>query len=157
MSLYGVYSADGTELFPGSAEELEVAADSAKLLRRAVHMHSLADPAQNHTAYMSSTPEQRTLQQLTVSSIDSNTLVEEYTHSIAARAIQVTLHCISWMLVCSAHQRCIVKTCPGALAQLHVAPSEGSMNTMDVQCAESNLGYLSLLLGEMVGGAHCRQ
>ena len=145
------------EPFPGSAEELEVAADSAKLLRRAVHMHSLADPARDHTAYTSSTPEQRTLQQLTASSTDSGTLVEEYTHSIAARAVQVTLHRISWMLVCSARQRCTVKTCPAALAQLQVAPSAGSMDAMDVPCAESNPGHLSDFLGELVGGARCRQ
>ena len=91
------------EVLPGSAKELEVAADSAKYLSDAVHMHSLTDPAQDLMIYLSSTPEQRTLQQLAVSSIDKRTLVKEYTYSIAARAIQVTLHCIRSVLVCSAH------------------------------------------------------
>lgn len=82
-------------VLPGSAKELEVAADSAKYLSDAVHMHSLTDAAQDHITYLGSTPEQRTLQQLAVSSVDSRTLVKEYTYSIAARAIQVTLywHC----------------------------------------------------------------
>ena len=99
-----------------------MAADSAKYLSDAVHMHSLTDPAQEHISYLSSTPEQRTMQQLAVSSIDSRILVKEYTYSIAARAIQVTLywHCstrrscglaLHWLYAGLQHtQRCIVKT-----------------------------------------------
>ena len=90
-------------VLPGSAKELEVAADSAKYLSDAVHMHSLTDPAQDHITYLGSTPEQRTLQQLAVSSIDSRMLVKEYTYSITARAVQVTLRCPGSVLVCSAH------------------------------------------------------
>ena len=84
-----------------------MAADSAKYLSDAVHMHSLTDPAQDHMTYLGSTPEQRTLQQLAVSSIDSRSLVKEYTYNIAARAIQVTLHCAASVLVCSAHSNAL--------------------------------------------------
>ena len=91
-------------LLPGSVKELEVAADSVSYLYDAVHMHSNTNPAQDHTAYLGSTPEQRRVQQPAVSSIDGNTLVKEYTYSIASRAIQVTSHCTDTLSLCSTYR-----------------------------------------------------
>ena len=65
-------------------------ADSAMYLEAAVHMHSSADPTSKHAAYLSSSPEERKTQQLAVSSIDKDTLVKEFTFTIAMRSVQAS-------------------------------------------------------------------
>ncbi len=72
------------------AKELEVPADSSMYLETAVHMHSFRDPAGEHAAYMVSSPEERKTQHLAVSTIDKDTLVKEYTFTIAMRSVQVS-------------------------------------------------------------------
>ncbi len=64
-------------------------ADSSMYLETAVHMHSSTDPTSKHAAYLSSSPEERKTQQLAVSTIDKDTLVKEFTFTIAMRSVQV--------------------------------------------------------------------
>ena len=71
------------------AKELEVPAHSSMYLETAVHMHSFKDPAGEHAAYIVSSPEERKTQHLMVSTIDKDTLVKEYTYTIAMRSVQV--------------------------------------------------------------------
>lgn len=64
-------------------------ADSSAYLETAVHIHSFKDPTTEHKGYLDSSPEERKIQQLAVSSIDKDTLVKEFTFTIAMRSIQV--------------------------------------------------------------------
>ncbi len=66
-------------------------ADSSSYLETAAHMHSFKDPATEHKGYLDSSPEERKIQQLAVSRIDKDTLVKEFTFTIAVRSIQVTV------------------------------------------------------------------
>lgn len=79
-------------------------ADSGMYLEAAVHMHSSTDPTSKHAAYLSSSPEERKTQQLAVSTIDKDTLVKEFTFTIAMRSVQVSANqspsLICWCLLC---------------------------------------------------------
>ena len=78
---------------PCRARELEVPADSGMYLEAAAHMHSSTDPTSKHAAYLSSSPEERKTQQLAVSAIDKDTLVKEFTFTIAMRSVQASTAC----------------------------------------------------------------
>ena len=93
-------------------------ADSGMYLEAAVHMHSSTDPTSKHAAYLSSSPEERKTQQLAVSTIDKDTLVKEFTFTIAMRSVQVSAaasdaHLSGWLTTfiwivndsCSCHSR----------------------------------------------------
>ena len=80
-----------------SAEELDVPADSGRYLSEVAHMHSFKDPAQEHMAYLDASPELRKTQQLAVSTIDADTLVKEFTFTIAMRSVQVGCCCCNFL------------------------------------------------------------
>ena len=70
-------------------------ADSGMYLEAAVHMHSSVDPTSKHAAYLGSSPEERRTQQLAVSTIDRDTLVKEFTFTIAMRSVQASAAALS--------------------------------------------------------------
>ena len=65
-------------------------ADSGMFVEAAVHMHSTTDPTGEHAAYLSSSPEERNTRQLAISAIDKDSLVKEFTVTIATRAVQAS-------------------------------------------------------------------
>ena len=108
-----------------SAKELEVPADSSAYLETAVHMHSFKDPAIEHKGYLDSSPEERKIQQLAVTTIDKDTLVKEFTFTLAMRSIQVraSILTLSTLLThCFGASACIRLRC-GACMLLRVHSS----------------------------------
>ena len=152
-------------VLPGSAKELEVAADSAKYLSDAVHMHSLTDAAQDHITYLGSTAraahtaaagcEQRR-QQNSGEGVHLQHCSARHSGDLVLALQHAPFRgpCIALALCWSAAH--IAMHCEDIVLSHGLSPANGSgcrgRNATDLRCAGNNLGCPSLFLDRLLMG-----